>query len=138
MIRRVACVFESPIRAIEVEFEALAVDGTWWRLTLAITGVSEFRLAEGVAIWGNATTWDVTTNHADGTATHETRTRDLADLTIGGPSNQVIFDAAIHVVPAGVFVDLDPYDVGSTDPADWRRSTFYVFGRAGEAQLVAI
>ena len=140
VIRRFSCSFPAPAR-VEIEIEALALDATWWRLTLVVSGVSELRLAEGVAIWGNAASWDVTTHHADGTATHETRPRDLSDLRLGGPTNQVILASAIHVVQDGLFVDLAPADAepsAVTDPAAWRRSTFYVFGRSGEARLESL
>jgi len=140
VIRRFSCVLESPPR-IEIALDALALDGAWWRLTLVVRHVSEFRLAEGVAIWGNATSWEVTTNHPDGTATRETRPRELGDLGLSGPTNQVIFAAAIHVVPDGIFVDLSPSalvdPLAERDPAAWRRSTFYVFGRSGEALVEA-
>jgi hypothetical protein len=138
VIRRFSGTLGSASR-VEIEVEALALDGTWWRLTLSIDRVTELRLAEGVAIWGNAASSEITTNHPDGTATHETRPRDLSDLRLGAPTNQVIFGAAIHVVTDGVFVDLAPRDIvqpaAVTDPAEWRRSTFYVFGRHGEARL---
>jgi len=136
VIRRFSCAFGSPSR-VEIELDALALDGAWCRLTLVMDHVSEFRLAQGAAIWGNATSYDITLNHPDGTTARETRPRDLANLALGGPTNQVIFAAAIHVIAGGVFVDLSPNDLvnpaAEADPASWRRSTFYVFGRSGEA-----
>lgn len=39
----------------------------------------------------------------------------------------------------GVFVDLSPDDgsdpAAVSDPAEWRKSTFYVFGKSGEASF---
>ncbi|MCX5744529.1 MAG: hypothetical protein NT062_18720 [Proteobacteria bacterium] len=140
VIRGVNCAFDGPAR-IELDLDVRALDGSWWQLTIALRGVSEFRLAEGVAIWGDSPTWDVTTHHPDGHATHETRVRDYGDLALGGPTNQVIYGAAIHLVSEGIFVDLAPADLGAvatTDPAAWRRSTFYVFARTGVAVLVPL
>jgi hypothetical protein len=138
VIRRFSCIFV-PAALMEIGIEALALDGVWWRLTLAVSGVSEFRLAEGVAVWGNEASREVTTNHPDGTTTREMKPRDLGNLRLGGPTNRVIFAAAIHVVPEGIFVDLSPRDLvapsADPDPASWRTSTFYVFGRTGEALL---
>ncbi len=137
VIRKVSWELDVP-RSVEVEIDALALGGTWWRVVFVVEGVSELRLAEGVAIWNNAREWLVTTHHADGSAVTETRARDLADLRLGGPTNQVIFGAAIHLVPEGVLVDLSPADAGavvSCDPAEWRKSTFYVLGKTAEAHV---
>ena len=138
VIRSFSCAFGSPSR-VEIELEALALDGVWCRLTLVVDQVSEFRLAQGAAIWENAASYDVTLNHPDGPTTRKSNRRDLGNLALGAPTNQVIFAAAIHVVAGGVFVDLAPDDLvqpsADPDPASWRKSTFYVFGRAGEAQV---
>ena len=136
VIRKVSWDLDVP-RSVAVEIDALALDGTWWRVVLIVHGVSELRLAEGVAIWNNQAEWQVTTHHADGTAITETRPRDLSDLCLGGPTNKVIYGAAIHVVPEGVLVDLSPADVeaaAGSAPSEWRRSTFYVFGKSAEAR----
>lgn len=137
VIRKVSWELDVP-RCVALEIDALALDGTWSRVVLTVEGVSELRLAEGAAIWNNEPSWRVTTHHADGSAVTETRARDLTDLRLSGPTNQVIFEAAIHVVPEGVLIDLSPVNAGapvSTSPAEWRSSTFYIFGKSATARV---
>lgn len=138
VIRGFSSAFTSPTH-LSLSLDALAVDGTWWRVVLLVKGVAEMRLAEGAAIHGNVATYELGTVQADGTIERETCTRDYSDLALGSPTNQVIYAAAIHVAPEGVFVDLSPDDTTDpsavSDPAQWRKSTFYVFGKSGEATL---
>lgn len=125
-----------------VGIEALDCSGTWHWLELVLDGVTEFRLAEGAAIWGNVDAYELSSTGADGSVTRSTATRGLRDLRCGSPTNQVLFAAAVHAVPEGVFVDLapaelvDPAAVG--DPAEWRKSTFYLFGRRGFARIASL
>ena len=136
VIRGFSSAFTSPTH-VSVSLDALALDGTWWRVVLLVNGVGELRLAEGAAIYGNAPSYELATVQPDGTNKRETRTRDYGDLALGSPTNQVIYAAAIHVAAEGVFVDLSPADVvdpsATRDPAEWRKSTFYVLGKSGEA-----
>ncbi len=137
VIRRFGCTYGEK-GACEIELEAMDLEGAWHRVTMVVQHVSEFRLTEGPAVWGNAPTWDVTVHHADGTSTEESRPRDYSDLGLGGATNQVIYAAAIHATPRGPFVDLAPASHEPSkdlDPVSWRKSTFYVFGRSGYASV---